>query len=240
MINIVLADDHEIVRNGIKMLLESESDIQVIGEASDGKEAIEALKNYKPDVLVMDISMPEMDGLTATQELINYNPSTRILILSMHEKEEYVLKAVNIGAYGYILKDAPKHEFIKAIKTVAMGEKFFSSDISHYIVNNYLNTKQDGGNISMPSFGVKNSDPEKDSFNQLDYNNSQQKEAVKLTRKEKEILLLLIEGNNNKQIAEKNNISIRTIETHRFNIMKKMNVNNAVEMVRVAIQDKLV
>lgn len=212
-IRIVLADDHEIVRNGIKQLFESEGYIEVVAEASNGKEAIVAVKNFKPDILVMDISMPEMTGIEAVDELSKLKTETKILILSMFDKDEYVLKAVEFGAYGYLLKDTGKESFIKALHTIMGGEKYFSSEISNIIVNQYLNT------VGNPSSSKVKSE---------------------LTKRENDILSLVVKGYNNRKIAEEFGISVRTIETHRLNIMKKLKVNNAAELVRVAIENKLV
>lgn len=211
-IRIVLADDHEIVRNGIKQLFESEGYIEVVAEASNGREAIEQIKIHKPDVLVMDISMPEMTGIEAADEIKKENIDTKILILSMFDKDEYVLKAVELGAYGYLLKDTGKEGFIKALKTIVAGEKYFSSEISNIIVNQYLNS----------------------------VNGSSSRNKSDLTKRESDILTLVVQGMNNKKIAEECGISVRTIETHRLNIMKKLKVNNAAELVRVAIENKLV
>lgn len=213
-IRIVLTDDHEIVRTGIKQMLESEDYIEVVGEGSNGNDAIRLVQELEPDILLMDISMPEKTGIEAADELKNLGTKTRVLILSMFDKEEYVVKSVELGAYGYLLKDTGKDRFIKAIKTVNRGEKYFSSEISNIIVNQYLNS------VNNPSAGSKT--------------------RSGLTKRETEILNLVVKGYNNKKIAEKYDISVRTIETHRLNIMKKLKVNNAAELVRVAIENKLV
>lgn len=219
-IRVVLADDHEIVRNGIKQLLESEPQIEVVGEAINGLEAIERVNELQPDILITDISMPKMDGIEATSKLNEQGTSTRIIILSMFDKEEYVLKAVELGAYGYLLKDTGKERFIKAIFTVNEGEKYFGSEISNIIINEYLSSKKGG---SSSSGFDENKKPKND-----------------LTKRETEILTLIVRGFNNKKIADEFNISVRTIETHRLNIMKKLQVNNAAELVRVAIENNLV
>lgn len=213
-IKIVLADDHSIVRDGIKQLLETEEYIKIVGEASDGVEAINMVDESSPDILIMDISMPNMTGIEATHKLVQKQSSTKILILSMYDKEEYVLKAVELGAYGYLMKDTSKDKFIKAIKTINNNQKYFSSEISNIIVNKYLNAVQN--------------------------TSSTRKEKDLLTRRETEILTLIVKGVNNKKIAEKLELSVRTIETHRLNIMKKLEVKNAAEMVRVALERKLV
>src|SRR6186997_2593049 len=140
-INIVLADDHVLVRKGIRAMLESDSDIHVVGEADNGAEALEAAKRLNPDILVLDIRMPEMNGLEAAAKLGSYSPDTKAVILSMHDSEEYVLQALNAGAYGYLLKDTDKAEFIKALKQIYGGNKYFSGAVSNVLANRLLNTK---------------------------------------------------------------------------------------------------
>lgn len=215
-INIVLADDHVLVRNGIKAMLESESDIQVVGEASDGYEALESAKNLKPDILVLDIRMPNMTGLEAAAKLKNQSPATKAVILSMHDSEEYVLQALDAGAYGYLLKDTDKNEFIKALKQIHAGSKYFSGGVSNVLANRILHT----GSSSSPA--------------------ATKEDRYHLTKREKEILRMVIDGKHNKDIAESLGKSVRTVETHRFNIMKKMDVNNAVDMVNKTVKENLV
>jgi DNA-binding NarL/FixJ family response regulator len=216
-INIVLADDHVLVRNGIKAMLESDPDIQVIGEASNGREALDVTRRVKPHILVLDIRMPEMTGLEAVAKLENIAPGTKAVILSMHDAEEYVMEALDAGAYGYLLKDTDRSEFIKALKQVQLGHKYFSGAVSNVLAARLLNTK--------PS-------------NKIDEEESQ--DSYHLTRKEKEILRLVVDGKQNKQIADSLAKSVRTIETHRFNIMKKLGVNNAIDMVNKVVKENLV
>ena len=215
MIRVLLADDHEIVRNGIKQLLQGEPDIEVVGEASNGKESIQKIFELKPDILISDISMPEMDGIETIKQLQELSNDTQVIMLSMYDREEYVVKAVELGAFGYLLKDTGKDKFVKAIKTVFVGEKYFSSEISNIIVNRYLTSVNK--TVDLPV------DQKSD-----------------LTKREREILTLIVKGFNNKKIADDFNISVRTIETHRLNIMKKLKVNNAAELVRVTLEQKLV
>lgn len=214
-INIVLADDHVLVRNGIKAMLESDAAIHVIGEADNGRQALDAARLLHPHILVLDIRMPEMTGLEAAAQLDQYAPDTKALILSMHDSEEYVLQALDAGAYGYLLKDTDKTEFIKAIKQVRSGQKYFSGAVSNVLADRLLNAKP-----------LRATAPAEDPYH--------------LTRKEKEILSLVIDGKQNKQIADALGKSIRTIETHRFNIMKKLSVNNAIDMVNKAVRENLV
>jgi two-component system, NarL family, response regulator DegU len=218
-INIVLADDHVLVRNGIKAMLESDADIDVIGEANNGVEALETARKLHPDILVLDIRMPEMNGLEAAAKLGAYSPDTRAVILSMHDSEEYVLQALDAGAYGYLLKDTDRNEFIKALKQIYHGNKYFSGAVSNVLANRLLNTKP--FTTSKPAQEVA-------------------EDSYSLTRKEKEILQMIVDGKQNKQIAEASGKSVRTIETHRFNIMKKLGVNNAIDMVNKAVKENLV
>ena len=214
-INVVLADDHVLVRKGIKAMLESDTQINVIGEAGNGVEALETAKNLKPDILVLDIRMPEMNGLEAAARLHNVAPDTKAVILSMHDSEEYVLQALDAGAYGYLLKDTDKTEFLKALKQIHSGNKYFSGAVSNVLANRLLNTK---------SFVPKS--PVEDPYH--------------LTKREREILRMIIDGKHNKDIADSLDKSVRTIETHRFNIMKKMGVTNAIDMVNKAVKENLV
>ena len=214
-INVLLADDHVLVRNGIKSMLESEADISVVGEASDGAEAVESVKKLKPDIVILDIRMPKMTGLEAAAKLRQAVPGVKSVILSMHDSEEYVIEALNSGAFGYLLKDTDKFEFIKALKQINTGTKYFSGAVSNVLANRLLNSKPAG-----PT-SVAKPDP------------------YHLTRREKEILRLVVDGKQNKEIAESMGKSVRTVETHRFNIMKKMNVNNAVDMINKTLRENL-
>jgi len=214
-INVLLADDHVLVRNGIKSMLESEADISVVGEASDGAEAVESVKKLKPDIVILDIRMPRMTGLEAAAKLRQAVPAVKSVILSMHDSEEYVIEALNAGAYGYLLKDTDKFEFIKALKQISAGTKYFSGAVSNVLANRLLNTRP------APAPGTTQPDP------------------YHLTRREKEILRLVVDGKQNKEIAESMGKSVRTVETHRFNIMKKMNVNNAVDMINKSLRENL-
>lgn len=208
---IVLADDHALVRDGIRSLLETESDLQVIGEASNGKEAIDLVGEVNPDILIIDIRMPVMNGIDAVAELTQNKSSVKTIILSMHDSEEYILKSISSGANGYLLKDTDKSEFIKAIHTVREGGKYFSGDISNVLVNNLLGGKNE--------IIKKEETPKKTGENVFD-----------LTNKELKVLELVLSGLTNQQISEKLQNSKRTIETHRFNLMRKMDVKNLIDL----------
>ena len=213
-INIVLADDHVLVRKGIRAMLETDTEINVVGEASNGAEALETAKLLKPDILVLDVRMPIMTGLEAAAKLHQYSPQTKAVILSMHDSEEYVLQALESGAYGYLLKDTDKDEFVKALKLIHEGNKYFSGGVTNVLASRLLNSKSISKVVR------------KDKYN--------------LSKREMEILRMVIDGKQNKQIADALDKSVRTIETHRFNIMKKLSVNNAVDMVNKTVKENLV
>ena len=218
-IKIILADDHALVRDGIRALLEEESDLEVIGEVSNGLEALEMVSKNAPDVLIIDIRMPELGGIETVERLNKSNSAdTKSIILSMHDSEEYILKSVQAGAAGYLLKDTDKSEFIKAIHTVQDGGKFFSGDISNVLVNNLLN----------PSTSEK---PKVKTNKEIPF---------ALTNKELRVLELILQGFTNKEISEKLQNSKRTIETHRFNLMKKMQVKNLMDLSKKAQKYSLV
>lgn len=208
-ISILLADDHLLVRNGIKSLLEEAANLVVVGEAVNGKEALELAKIHQPDLLIIDVRMPEMDGIEAVGYLKDYAPNTKAIVLSMHDSEEYILKSINAGASGYLLKDTGREEFLKAIYTIQKGGKYFSGDISNVIVNNYL----------------QNTNPTKEKEIQPQVSNE-----LGLTKKEIEILSMILSGLTNTEISDNLKKSKRTIETHRFNLMKKLNVKNLIEL----------
>lgn len=219
-INILLVDDHSIVRDGIKSTLKDQKNFNIVGEAANGKEAIERVKELNPDVVIMDITMPEMNGIESANVISKKYPNSKVLILSMHDNETYILKSVEAGAYGYLLKDVDKEEFVKAITAVFNGEKYFNTNISSMLVTGYLNKLKESNDA--PPSSVSSGD------------------EYDLTKREKGILKMITAGKNNREIADGLGISIRTIETHRANIMKKLKVKNAVELVRIAIDEKIV
>ncbi|MDT0676688.1 response regulator transcription factor [Autumnicola musiva] len=214
-IRIVLADDHVLVRDGIKALLEDEADIEVIDEASDGLEAIEVLKNSDADLLLVDIRMPGMNGIEVVSKIRENNWPVKTLVLSMHDSEEYVVQSIHAGADGYLLKGASKGELLKALHKVAEGGKYFSGDISSILISNFAN------GAAVP----KKQEPIEDPFN--------------LTKREKQILSLVLQGKSNKEIGEELSISKRTAEVHRFNLMKKLDVKNLIELTNVAREYQL-
>ncbi|MCB0401139.1 MAG: response regulator transcription factor [Flavobacteriales bacterium] len=211
-IRTLLVDDHKIVRDGIKSILDHDKEIQVVAEAENGTEAIKYLENNNGniDVAIMDISMPELNGIDATEIISKLHKNVNILALTMHSDESYILNMIKAGALGYILKDSGGQKLIEAVKTVANGDKYYSNEVSVKMINSILNA------------------------------NKPKKETSDLTAKEMEILKHVVEGKTNKDIGKLYNISSRTIETHRRNIMKKLNVSNTAGMVATALKKKLV
>lgn len=215
-IRVVLADDHVFVRDGIKSLLETEENILVVGEATDGLEALTEVNDKKPDLLIVDIRMPHLTGIEVVEKLRGQNNSVKIIVLSMHESEEYVLKSIRAGADGYLLKGSSKEEFLKALHTVANGSKYFSGDISSILINQLTNASPAAEPKAILS------------------------ESMMITKREKEILTLLLSGKGNKEIAEALDISKRTAEVHRFNLMKKLQVKNLIELSNKAKEYSLI
>lgn len=219
-IRIVLADDHSLVRDGIRALLEEDKNLEVIGEASNGRDAVSMVLEKNPDILIIDIRMPEMNGIDAVEELTKKSVATKCMILSMHDSEEYILKSVSAGAGGYLLKDTGKTEFLKAIYTVKEGGKYFSGDISSVLVNNLLNAGKQP--VVIPEI------------------HKEKENLFELTGKELQILELVLSGMTNREISEKLQKSKRTVETHRFNLMRKMNVKNLIDLSKKAREFNLV
>jgi DNA-binding NarL/FixJ family response regulator len=219
-ISIVLADDHSLVRDGIRALLEEEPDLDVIGEVANGLEAIKMVDEKIPDILIIDIRMPELGGIETVERLNAASDlKTKCIILSMHDSEEYILKSVQAGASGYLLKDTGKTEFVKAIHMVHEGGKYFSGDISNVLVNNLFGSPKNQENHS---------------------HKERQNNPFDLTNKELQVLELVLAGFTNKEISEKLQNSKRTIETHRFNLMKKMKVKNLIDLSKTAAKYDLV
>ncbi|WP_310560009.1 response regulator transcription factor [Flavobacterium sp.] len=214
-IRVVLADDHVFVRDGIKSILENETNIEVVGEATDGLEALKSVEINQPDLLILDIRMPNMTGIEVVEKLRSQNNLVKIVMLSMHESEEYVLKSIKAGADGYLLKGSSKEEFLKALNTVSDGGKYFSGDISSILI----------GQLTLPT-----------TFSETKHLVN---DEMIITKREKEILTLLLSGKGNKEIAEALDISKRTAEVHRFNLMKKMKVKNLIELSNKASEFSL-
>jgi len=210
-IRILLADDHPLVRSGLIKLLEPFKEFIIIGEASDGEEAVAMTKKLEPDVLVIDLSMPKLSGIEATKIIRKNFPAVKVLVLTMYDNEEYVYQILKSGAGGYLLKSSGRDELAAAIHAVARGDRFFSARVSEIMTEAYLRKSEIRDGISL--------------------NN----DDLPLTKREKEVLQFIAGGFNNSQIAEKLFISARTVETHRTNIMQKLNIHDAANLVRFAL-----
>ncbi len=225
MVKIVLVDDHFMVRDGIRAILEEEDDYEVVGEASNGKDAIQLIQSIKPDIAICDIRMPEMSGIEMVQKMLEMDLPTRYVMLSMHDSDEYILQSINAGADGYLLKGSSKEEFMKALSVVSKGEKYFSGDVSSILVRK-IKSGDSASSFDTKSDNILVAERIRNPFD--------------LTKRENQILRLAISGKTNKDIAEKLNISRRTTEVHRFNLMKKMGVKNVLELSNKAKEYKMI
>ncbi len=212
-IRVAIVDDHQLVRAGIAALLRNEPDIEVVIEASDGLEVLGKLKTLAPDIILMDISMPSMNGIEATSRIRHAGGSARVLVLTQYDHEEYIKRVMQAGASGYILKSAIAEELLRGIRAVYRGEQFFTPSVSKVMVESYI--KQATGDGGGPKNGA-------------------------LTNREREILQMIAEGNTNHHIAQKLFISVRTVEFHRANIIEKLGVHDTANLVKKAIQMKLI
>lgn len=210
---VVLVEDHTLVRAGLRALLEDHAEFVVVGEASDGREAVELVTRHRPDIVVMDVAMPSLNGIEATRQIVAESPSTHVLMLSMHASETYVLQALRAGASGYMLKDAATAELAFAIQSVARGETYLSPAVSKRVLRNLLDGEP-GSGVAEPL--------------QL------------LTARQREVLQLIAEGHNTKRIAHLLGTSIKTIETHRSHIMERLEIHDVVGLTRFAISAGLV
>ena len=212
-VRILLADDHGIVRKGLRFLLEQQPDMEVVGEASDGREAIKLAEELTPSIVIMDIAMPLLNGIEATAQMLKKNPQTGVIMLSMHSDEDYLVSALNAGAKGYLLKDSAEADLVRAIRAVAQGKPFFSPDISKTMLEDYMRYLQQR-NLQ-------------DSYDLL-------------TDREKEVLQLLAEGKSNKEVATLLDVSVYTVETHRTHLMQKLDLHNTAEIVLYAVRKKII
>jgi two-component system, NarL family, response regulator NreC len=216
---ILLADDHDVVRSGLRALLRTSPDFAIVGEAVDGEEAVRMTEETKPDVVIMDISMPNLDGIAATKVIKQKHPDVKVVILTVHEDEEYAYQVLHAGASGYVLKNAGKKDIFKAIESAMSGQRFFSPGISNIIVESFIKRA--------------NEQPKNDS--QLVSTSDQP-----LTKRELEVLKFIALGQTNRQIADTLFLSFRTVNTHRANIMAKLDIHETAGLVRYAISIGLV
>lgn len=214
-IRIFLVDDHQLVRDGIKALLNSSGEISILGEASTGRECFEKISKEQPDILILDISLPDTTGIEITRKVTELYPMMRVLILSMYTDEDFIFNSVKAGARGYLPKNTSREELLEAIRTIYDGEEFFADSISKIMLRSYVRK-------------AKEEDP------------SAQWGSATLTGREIEILRLFAEGYINKEISDRLDISIRTVETHKNHIMKKLELKSSVDLIKYAIRNKIV
>jgi two-component system response regulator NreC len=214
-IRVLLAEDHNVVREGLRLLLNAQPDITVVGEATNGSQAVTLARETCPDVVVLDISMPELDGLQATRLIRADCPHVQVLILTMHESDSYFFRAVEAGASGYLLKRAASEDLINAVRAVAHGEAFFYPSLARKLLDGYLQHGQ-----ARPPAGPT--------------------EYEELSEREREVMFLLVRGLTNQEIAEKLVVSGSTVQTHRSHILQKLGLETTVDLVRYAIRHGLI
>jgi len=212
-ITVLLAEDHTIVRKGLRSLLSQTQDIKVIGEAENGREAVKLVEKHHPELVVMDISMPLLNGLEATRQIKKRFPKTQVLILTVHDNEEYLFEIIKAGASGYIIKKAALEEMLMAVQAVSKGKTFFSPSVSTKIIKKLLKKKE----------ALEQEPP-----------------YSPLTDREREVLQLVAEGHTNKDIAEILYISVKTVETHRSHIMEKLDLHKAADLTKYAIEHRII
>jgi len=213
-LRVLIADDHEVVRAGVRSLLESQPDCEICGQAATGRQAVALAQQLKPDIAILDITMPELNGLEAARQILKTVPDVRVLILSVHESEELVREILDAGAHGYVLKSDAGRELTAALDALRNHETFFTSHVAQIALRAYRD-KKPGGDVPTPSGGV-------------------------LTPREREVLQLLAEGRINKEVASKLGISVLTVDTHRANIMHKLGVHSVAELVHYAVRHKII
>jgi two-component system, NarL family, response regulator NreC len=209
VVEIVLVDDHQVVRQGLRALLDAEADFRVIGEAGEGLEAIQLVERLHPDVLIVDLMIPNLNGLEVTRQVAQSTPRTKVILLSMHSNEAYVVESLQNGAMGFVLKDSNAHELLQAVREVVAGRRYLSPPLTEEAVEDYQQEKARSGNL----------DP-----------------LEMLTGREREIFQLAAEGNSSSQIAGMLFISPRTVETHRANLMRKLSLRSQADLIRFAIK----
>jgi DNA-binding NarL/FixJ family response regulator len=210
---ILIADDHGIVRKGLRLQLEQHEQFEVVGEASDGREAVRIAEELEPNVVIMDIAMPNLNGVDAAAQMVKRNPELKVIILSMHSDESYLTRALTAGVKGYLLKETADVDLYRAVQVVAQGKVFFSPAIANTLLEDYMRQLQQRGL--------------QDSYDLL-------------TEREKEILQLLAEGKSNKEVATILDLSTYTVETHRTHIMQKLNLHSSADIVLYAVRKKII
>jgi two-component system response regulator NreC len=212
-LRILLADDHIVMRTGLRALLERQSNLEVVGESENGRETVELAASLRPDVVVMDVGMPVLNGIEATQTIVTQYPTVAVVILSMHADESYVMRALKAGARGYLLKDSAAADLLGAIQAISQGKSFFSPKVSRILAEDYVRVLKQKGAV--------------DTYDLL-------------TSREREILQLLAEGKANKEVAIALNLSPYTVETHRSHILQKLSLHNSAELVLYAVRKGII
>ena len=208
---VLICDDHTLFSEGVKAILRGESSLEVVGDVRDGRRAIEKVRELHPDVVLMDVSMPDLSGFDATRKILEIEPTAKVLILTMHEEEELVARCLEAGAAGYIIKDAPASQLVYAIATVMNGERYLSPGVLKKVVAGY----------------VKNCQRPKTTYDLL-------------SNREREVLKLLAEGLTVKEVASRLDLSVKTVDVHKYNLMRKIDVHDRAELIRYAIQKRLI
>jgi len=212
-IKVILAEDHTIVRQGLRSLLEQSEDIEVIAEAEDGREAVKKTGQHQPDIVLMDISMPLLNGIEATRQIKKEFPEVKVLILTMHTTEEYIHQILHAGASGFLVKKTAHHELISAIRAIHKGDAYLSPVISKKVIDEYIQKTKE---------------------------QTEQYPYEKLTSREREVLQLIAESKSNKQIADMLYLSVKTVETHKAHVMEKLNIHTKADLVKYAIQKGII
>jgi len=210
-VRVLLADDHKIMRDGLRALLDKVADVQVVAEAENGRDAVRMAKELKPNVIIMDMSMPELNGIDATRQILEEFPEMRVIALSMHSDKRFLSQVFRAGAVGYLLKDCAFDELALAVQSVVKGEKYLSPKLTNVVVDNFMRPSS----LSLPAV------------------------SMTLTPREREVIQLIAEGETTKQIATQLHVSIKTIETHRSQLMQKLGVNSVAQLTKFAIREGL-
>lgn len=213
-LKVLVADDHEVVRKGLRTILEEQPGWEVSGEASDGREAVDKVRALKPDVSVVDVGMPGLNGLEATRQMLRNDPETKVLILTMHESDPLIREVLDAGARGYLLKSDAGKDLISAVEAIRRNKTYFTARVAQMVLDGYLDKKPRTTEADVP--------------------------ASRLTPRQREIVQLLAEGKSSKEVAVALNLSVKTAETHRANIMRRLNCHSVSELVRYAIRNNII